>query len=332
LTLTEKVWIRLNDLQGISQFSDIDAQHAQIGCAGCHGGLSPVDAKDDTSAYRAAHAQLVVDPSAEAEFGCNGSQCHGDIVRQHETSLHSSQWGYKAKISKRFGVNTFEECPAGVQEGFDTHCTSCHTTCGQCHVSRPNTAGGGFQDQRVGFSHKFMRTPSEENACTACHGSRIGDDWNGNAERLPGNLPDLHNEAGFTCLDCHHEDLHGDGSSDQNYTSRYEVNGLPQCVDCHGAASDANLYHSNHWPNGEQNDGPDLSCNVCHSQQYNNCNTCHAGSWQEEYVEDNSGDYRVYPHFKIGLNPGYTSDEDVHRGAKIRHRSSRTRLPGCIQE
>jgi len=322
LTLTEKVWIRLSDQAGIESYADIDPQHAAIGCAGCHQGTSPADAEDDTSAFRMAHTNMTVDPSADADYGCNGSQCHSDIVRQNETSMHSQLWGEKAHIAARLGVGSFEECPTGVQEGWTKDCSGCHTTCGQCHVSRPHSAGKGFLVQRVGYSHQFIRTPDEENVCTACHGSRIGDDWNGNEERLPGNHPDVHNEAGMTCLDCHHEDLHGDGESDAQYTSRYEVQGLPQCVDCHGASTTSNAYHTKHWPNGNFDDGADLACFVCHSQQYNNCNTCHAGNWTHEYEEDNSGEYRVYAQFKIGKNPKYGLSGYVHADAEyiaVRH-------------
>jgi len=315
----DKVLIRTNTRIGINSYVDVDPQHAQIGCAGCHQGTSPVDAADDTTAFRKAHAGMIVDPSAEAEYSCAGSSCHGGIVRSNATSMHTQLWGYKATIAKRFGETDFEDCPANVKEGFTKDCTSCHTTCGQCHVSVPNTAGGGFMVQNVGFSHKFIRTPDEANVCTACHGSRIGDDWNGHIE---GNQPDTHNEYGYGCLDCHHEDLHGDGPGDAEYTNRYEVAGLPQCVDCHQSTADDNVYHVQHWPNGDETDGSDLACYVCHSQQYNNCNTCHAGTWQDEYNEQNTDEYRVYHQFKVGKNPSYADEDHVHGDAEwiaVRH-------------
>lgn len=312
LTPTEKVWIRLSEQVGIDSYSDIDPTHAAIGCAGCHQGNSPADAKDDTSAYRMAHKNMIADPSAEAEYGCNGSQCHSDIVRQNATSMHSQLWGEKAHIALRAGYASWEECPSDIKDGWEKDCSSCHTTCGQCHVSIPHSAGKGFLVQRVGYSHKFIRTPDEANVCTACHGSRVGDDWNANETRLPGNVPDAHNQAGMTCLDCHHEDLHGDGPSDAEYTSRYEVDGLPQCVDCHGASSSSNIFHAKHWPNGDFTDGADLACYTCHSQQYTSCNTCHAGRWKSEYETDNTGHYQVYPSFKLGRNPNYGDDSKPH--------------------
>jgi thiosulfate/3-mercaptopyruvate sulfurtransferase len=312
----------LNAIRNVESYTDIDPTHASIGCSGCHGGFSPVDAVDDTSAYRAAHRGMKRDPSAIGEDGCSGGLCHADIVRRNETSIHSNLWGEKAHVALRNGYETFEECPAEIQDGFTKDCSGCHTTCGQCHVSRPHTAGGGFLEQRVGYSHKFIATPSEENVCTACHGSRVGDDWNANQDRVKGNVPDVHNDAGFSCLDCHQEDMHGDGPSDAEYTSRYQVADLPQCVDCHGVDRDDNSFHAQHWPNANSSDGADLACFVCHSQQYTNCNTCHAGDWTHEYVADNSGEYRVYPQFKLGKNPYYGKADHPHTNAAwitVRH-------------
>ena len=235
MVLKDKILIRLNATRNINSFHDIDPVHSSIGCAGCHGGTSPVDAADDTTAFRTAHSGVIRDPSAIGETGCSGGSCHAGIVHRNETSIHSNLWGEKAHVALRNGYESFEACPADIQDGFTKDCASCHTTCGQCHVSRPNAAGGGFLEQRVGYSHKFIKTPSEENVCTACHGSRVGDDWNANQERVPGNVPDVHNQYGYTCLDCHTEDLHGEGPSDAEYKSRYEVKDLPQCVDCHQA-------------------------------------------------------------------------------------------------
>ena len=322
LALTEKVYIRLNSLQGINSFADIEPRHASIGCAGCHGGNSVVDAPDDTSAYRIAHAGVLRDPSAVGELGCSGSSCHTDIVRRNETSMHTNLWGEKAHVALRNGFESFEACPSNITDGFSKDCNSCHTTCGQCHISRPNAAGGGFLGQTLGTNHQFIRTPDEANVCTACHGSRVGDDWNANQERVPGNVPDVHNDFGYSCLDCHTEDLHGEGESDADYTSRYQVQDLPQCTDCHNIDSDDNLYHVNHWPNGDAEDGVDLSCFVCHSQPYNNCNTCHAGSWKSEYEADNSGEYRVYSQHKIARNPYYGDSDHPHSSSAwiaVRH-------------
>ncbi|MEA3286651.1 MAG: hypothetical protein U9Q77_04675 [Candidatus Marinimicrobia bacterium] len=322
MTLTEKVWIRLNATRGVESYADIDPTHAAIGCTGCHGGFSPVDAVDDTTAYNSAHVGMLRDPSAIGEEGCSGGMCHSDIVRRNETSIHSNLWGEKAHVALRNGESSFDHLDQNIQNAFTEDCSSCHTTCGQCHISRPHTTGGGFLEQRVGYSHQFIATPSEENVCTACHGSRVGDDWNANQDRVPGNVPDVHNDFGYTCLDCHEEDMHGDGVTDVELTSRYQVADLPQCVDCHEVDRDDNAFHAQHWPNSDADDGADLSCFVCHSQQYNNCNTCHAGEWTHEYEADNSGEYRVYAQFKLGRNPYYGQSDHPHENSAwitVRH-------------
>lgn len=311
MTLIDKVWINVN-APNLNSFADIDSTHAKIGCSGCHQGVSFVNSKDDTSAFRQAHTNLIADPSAEAELNCSGALCHADIVRRNATSIHTNLWGEKAHVALRNGEDSFEACPVEIQDGFTKDCNGCHTSCGQCHVSRPHAAGKGFLGQTTGTSHKFIKTPDEENVCTACHGSRIGDDWNGNETRLPDNTPDVHNEWGMSCLDCHQEDLHGSGASDAQYTSRYQVEGLPKCTDCHQGDHDDNAFHLKHWPNGNRNDGADLACFACHSQEYTNCNTCHAGSWQSEYEEDNSGVYQVYADFKLGHNPNYMVEGETH--------------------
>ncbi len=322
MTLTDKVWIRLNAIRGIESYADIDPTHAAIGCTGCHGGFSPVEATDDTSAYNAAHGGILRDPSIIGEEGCSGGMCHADIVRRNETSIHSNLWGEKAHVALRNGFDSFDVCPSDVKDAFTEDCSGCHTTCGQCHVSRPNTAGGGFLKQVVGYSHQFIATPDEANVCTACHGSRVGDDWNANQDRVPGNVPDVHNGYGYSCLDCHKEDMHGDGSADAELTSRYQIPDLPQCVDCHEVDRDDNAFHQEHWPNSDASDGADLACFVCHSQQYNNCNTCHAGEWTHEYESDNSGEYRVYAQFKLGRNPYYEQADHPHANSAwiaVRH-------------
>ena len=80
-----------------------------------------------------------------------------------------------------------------------------------------------------------------------------------------------------------------------------------------------------HWP-GE---GEGLSCFVCHSQPYNNCNSCHTKNpegdlsewWQTGYTESatetdvhtGAGGYREYPDFKIG----YNYNQELHDGEFI---------------
>ncbi|MCF7797438.1 MAG: hypothetical protein K9N11_05430 [Lentisphaeria bacterium] len=311
-----RVYIRLMGNQ--ESFADVDSIHGKIGCTGCHGGISPVDEGSDAAAMNAAHQGMVRDPSEDAETSCGGGLCHGDIARRNATSIHTNLWGEKAHVAQRYGGEgfTFDQCPESTKSGYQANCYGCHTSCGQCHISRPTTAGGGFAGSTLGGNHKFIREPSETYNCTACHGGRIGMDWAGTIE---GNQPDVHKIFGMTCTDCHTEDFHGDGPGDAQYTSRYEVDGLPDCyTSCHGADSDDNLYHQAHWA-GQGTSG-DITCYACHSQQYDNCNTCHAGSYTEEYNQP--GGYKVYQDFKIGLNPNYGISGKTHNHEKwivVRH-------------
>lgn len=306
-----------------SSFAAVDPNHAAIGCVTCHGGAEPVvaasESRDDLwIAMAAAHgfdvrrdgnggiirekpAQMTMmrDPSAQPELNCNGAGCHAPIVELNATSLHSQLWGEKHKVALRAGFGSWDECPELLKNGFQGECANCHTTCGQCHVSRPNSVRGGFLD-----SHRFQRKPDMVNNCSACHGSRVGNDYNGSHE---GNQPDVHNELGFDCLSCHQENLHGDGRTD--YISRYQVDGLPQCVDCHGGLAEANLFHEYHWPDGNS-PVAGLACTVCHSQPYTNCLNCHSGGvWNSGQPEG----YAEFLDFRIGRNTGAWANHPVAR-------------------
>jgi hypothetical protein len=287
----------------------------------CHGGTEPVvaasDSKDDLwIAYSEAHGSVIVlesdgtpdrsdfpeehemmrDPSANAEMNCNGAACHGSIVERNHTSMHSQLWGEKYKVALRAGFSSWDACPQTLKTRYEAECTSCHTTCGQCHVSRPNSVHGGFLD-----SHRFQRVPDVENNCTACHGSRIGNDFNGHVENdVHITEPDIHNEQGYDCFFCHQEDLHGNGASDAEIKTRYETPDLPQCVDCHGLTQDDNLYHTAHWPS-EDSDAAGLSCHVCHSQSYTSCVNCHSGGVWNASEGDTEG-YSEFMEFRIAYN------------------------------
>ncbi len=311
-------------IEAESTYAEVDPFHAEIGCVTCHGGMEPVVSESEARldlwlAMMEAHEavihyeedgepdrdqvgdhNLVRDPSTAADLNCNGSSCHGSIVERNQNSMHSQLWGEKHKVALRAGYESWEQCPQSLRDSFNGECMSCHTTCGQCHVSRPNSVHGGFLN-----SHLFQRRPEIDNNCTACHGSRVGNDFTGHLE---GNEPDIHFEQGYDCFFCHQEDLHGDGRTD--YTTRYEVEGLPRCVDCHALSADDNLYHERHWPGGE-NSTSDLACYVCHSQPYTNCINCHTeGVWKSE---DPQG-YAEFPGFRIGHNsgnwPGHDPEEE----------------------
>lgn len=307
-------------------FYENDPVHYNIGCLSCHGGqpkvISESTLKEDRQkAMENAHEGMVVDPSENPLQTCGA--CHEEITEHNENSMHTQLWGEQYKIAQRVnGSESIEDCPADAQEKFGSECMSCHTTCGQCHISRPNTVHAGLLDK-----HVFQKTPDMANNCTACHGSRIGKDFYG---ELHGNLPDVHftSKSNNDCLVCHQEDLHGDGTEAENPPrSRYEVNGLPTCEECHTSDADDNLYHQTHWSNDNPEDGADLSCFVCHSQPYVSCDGCHTqGQWKDGYTEieedihvGDNGYYREYPDFKIGVNPSYQNENSEFSPALQTH-------------
>ena len=114
--------------------------------------------------------------------------------------------------------------------------------------------------------HKFTANPDYVNICSTCHTSRGRHAYFGVAA---GTEPDVHlTKQGFECLDCHSgAELHGNG--DTTVTHRYAYSELPSCFDCHSEVSlaSSNTYHSKHMG--------DFNCQVCHSQDYNNCGSCH---------------------------------------------------------
>jgi hypothetical protein len=277
------------------------AGHPDMTCQLCHGGPA-----DNTFANMAeAHEGMYADPSAFGENGCTQCHdasfaenacdgCHSSAVDANRNSLHTRLWGYKKAIETRCGC-TFEG--GGFEAEFTAKCAGCHTTCGQCHISRPNSVGGGFPKIGSYSSHLFRGTPHMNEQCTACHGSRIGVDYRG---ELEGNVPDVHrSEGSMTCEACHtKEEIHGDPShtEENHYDHRYEVANMPRCEDCHGSL-ESNSYHDAHVGVA----GANLQCQVCHSQPYKNCTNCH------NLVEDGKGEkFDIDPsvlQFKIGVNP-----------------------------
>jgi hypothetical protein len=269
-----------------------------LGCQTCHGGAA--DFKFETKEQ--AHTDMVRDPSADPD---NCLSCHssaiGDLAavdaEGYKNSLHLNLWGEKALIEKR-GNCTFEG--SGYEEDFEAKCAGCHTTCGQCHVSRPNSVGGGFPKLGglIMLSHTFSKTPNMTEQCTACHGSRVGVDYLGQDEAV-GNSPDVHS-SDKKCEGCHSAtEIHGDSQYDgDHYNHRYEVKTMPRCEDCHGSEANwDNDYHNAHVDGNFSN----LQCQVCHSQPYKNCTNCH-----NLVPDEKSEKFDIDPsvvQFKIAKNP-----------------------------
>lgn len=246
-------------------------------CTACHGGV------DGTADKAAAHAGLTKIPGGDT---CSG--CHGATVALAALSLHTTVGGYQPILEQR-GVDFTPGSTSRTR--FDKQCTSCHVAnsagqaaCGHCHVSVPTTAGGGFL-----AGHRFQATPSMDRNCTACHGSRVKDEYYGlNGALLARNLqyaaaipadsplrgvtlaPDVHKTAGMACNDCHAgTEMHGQGVTAGD--DRYLVDGTPKCETCHpanAAFTGATFMHGAAHVS-------QLDCRVCHAQPYKSCYGCH---------------------------------------------------------
>ncbi len=263
--------------------------HGEIPCTDCHAGVqSPEKAE--------AHTGLIANPSDEARSACG--KCHPDVTALESNSLHANLTGYWSVLDAR----SVPEAHPALEEMFGNHCASCHASCGDCHVSQPWVVGGGLLN-----GHVFERNPSMTRNCTACHGSRIGNEYLGKHEGLKA---DVHFRQGrMTCVDCHigHE-MHGQTSNcetchtapeDETLTPpdhRYAGLQRPRCETCHTAVSvgDGIEMHAVH--------GGDLSCQVCHSVAYTGCEGCHVS------ISEKTGNPRFatrgsYLGFYIGRNP-----------------------------
>ena len=247
--------------------------HYAVGCKGCHNGDSDATEKD------LAHSgDFIKHPSTI--YGEKCATCHQPITDNFATSLHNGT-GEKRVVAMRSGLSgasEFDQLPAHQIEGYNNNCTSCHGTCGNCHVVRPPMGGGGLSE-----GHNFNKTPDMLNVCIICHTSGGGHAFLG---VVPDTEPDVHLTMNdYNCLSCHdgHE-LHGNGTP---VDQRYAYTELPECETCHPDLETANTYHSRHYD--------DFDCQVCHSQVYNNCGSCH--------IHGDGARIPSYMGFKIAANP-----------------------------
>jgi len=289
----EKVLIKL------SVFESTDDPHLKdMKCVDCHGGDS-----NYPNNMEMAHKGFVADPS---EFDASGNnsciECHSATTNSYKNSLHQKLWGEKRTIAIRTGNQSFDQCPQVMQDGFTGECGACHATCGDCHVSIPNSAGKGFIN-----SHTFNAVPDDDNNCMACHGSRIAHDFLGDYDIYPIRYKDIHRENGHGCLYCHDKQEMHSAVQDQENTHRYNYEHAPFCEMCHINGDNSNIYHSQHYD--------DLSCYVCHSQNYNNCTSCHTnGEWKTDEVYQGQNPAED---FRIGLNP--LKGDKRYKYATVRH-------------
>jgi thiosulfate/3-mercaptopyruvate sulfurtransferase len=247
--------------------------HYLVGCAGCHKG------DEEAATKELAHSgEFTAHPSMFYEETCGN--CHSTITDGFTTSLHQGT-GQKRKVAMRSGLSgpeDFDQLPAHKIEGYSQNCATCHGSCGNCHVVRPPIGGGGLAK-----GHDFSAKPDMLNVCVSCHTSRGGHAYLGVA---PGTVPDVHlTGMNMKCMNCHtgHE-LHGNG---EPVDHRYAYSELPSCDNCHTGLATSNPYHTKHINT--------YNCQVCHSQNYNNCGSCH--------IKGDGARIPAYLGFKIAKNP-----------------------------
>jgi hypothetical protein len=265
--------------------------HNAQNCIGCHGGVG------DTFSLDEAHAGVVRDPLESEDTVCG--VCHMDAAEVAADSLHQDLGGYYTALGAR-GAD-FDD-PA-MQEAFGNHCSTCHTTCGQCHISRPTSLDGGLIDD-----HKVKQIASSKDTCEACHGARVSNEYKGKNEGVEASVHYL--EAGMACVDCHDiDDLHGDGT---DYAHRYDGEVDPNCLDCHPEVASARgeiEQHDIHLGT--------VDCTVCHvSGEYKSCYNCHVGVDQNGLAYLKTDESQMT--FKIGRNV-LQSEERPWEYVLVRH-------------
>jgi hypothetical protein len=259
----------------------LSSVHNTPNCIGCHGGAP------ETTDKAMAHDGVVNDPTLTNAEIC--STCHSEQTELVSTSLHYNIQGYKTAMVQR-GMDFGD--PAA-QEAFDNHCAGCHATCGECHVSRPRATDGGLI-----AGHEFKKVASITNTCLACHGGRVGPEYQGKNEGIKG---DVHwFKGGMPCITCHTvADFHGDGTE---YAHRYDGPASPSCLDCHedvAGGLDGVEQHATH--------GEEVACQVCHSAgEYKSCYNCHVGLDDKGLAYFKTDESEMT--FKIGRNPLQSED------------------------
>jgi len=271
----------------------LESDHGDIACVDCHGG-NPEDNNWET-----AHKGLVKDPTfPDASKACG--DCHEDIVETAKSSLHVTLLPYRLIIGKR--ATQDPSVKKALEKAMGKHCMECHSSCGQCHVSRPDSVEGGLVQ-----GHKFMKTPPMGTNCTSCHGSRLEKEFTGKNPGIPGDVHFV--KENMECVSCHKAgEMHGDGN---RYPTMHEVMSGPKCVDCHKDAGSATSKKKVHRLHHET-----VKCTVCHSLQYKNCYGCHVGT-DEKGLPYFQTDQTVMD-FKIGLNPKIT-EEQPYKFVTVRH-------------
>ncbi len=268
----------------------LDSTHGALGCITCHDGQNVSDKEG-------AHQGLIVRPSADTDGIC--AQCHGSITTSFSNSLHSTLHGFVSSL-ETFSEPGVLEQEGGLQYLYENNCSSCHASCGSCHVSRPVSYTGGLHSQ-----HEFTKTPPMEETCYGCHPTRNGGEFMGKV----GYTPDVHYQAGMECVDCHDvSNFHGSGEQEMGM---YQLNSMVQCTDCHQDVYSGTSPIEAHKVHNEDL----MSCQVCHASANNNCFDCHVTLKDDGGLSSTSETKLM---FKIGTNPEIT-ERYPYKYVTLRH-------------
>jgi hypothetical protein len=275
--------------------------HGEIACEACHNG-NPKDPD-----WQTAHNGVVRDPTfPNADKVCG--QCHVNIASTARNSLHYTLAPIgkviKARANKKDKGVFKKVCRYG-----EKHCSACHASCGQCHVSRPDYVGGGFL-----AGHKFQKRPCMNIVCASCHGGRVHAEFTGGNKGYP---PDVHYEKGLMeCMDCHTgKEMHSDATG---VDSRFDLPERPRCNMCHPDAVSEKPETESHTIHRDK-----VSCQVCHALASRSCFNCHVGMDKEGISYFCSDKTEMV--FKIGLNPKITK-ERPYNYVVLRHPPADPRL------
>jgi hypothetical protein len=260
----------------------LETSHGQIACTECHGG------NPQENDMASAHDGIVADPSNENVMQACGP-CHEELAGS--TSLHYTLAPYRESMYRRAGISLSKPA-AAIDLALKNHCQTCHSSCGQCHVSRPTSVEGGLVQ-----GHLFFKKPPMATNCTSCHGSRLEKEYTGKNPDIPA---DVHfQKLAMPCTGCHTgAEMHAAATPGVDMNT---MTNTPKCISCH-----ANILEFGENMQVHQTHVEKVDCQVCHSLAYKNCYGCHVG------VDDKGLPYyqldKSEMNFKIGKNLHQTAD------------------------
>lgn len=239
---------------------ELDVDH-QLACTRCHAGNPTADGVEQ------AHVGLIARPAHPDRMEKTCGPCHQQVhvigktihfTLGKEINLVRRALGAEKSLAGPKELLEAKPNSGLLALGDDMlrrRCLRCHvyypgddyeatrggTGCAACHLR--------YKQGRL-FSHQFVKTPTDE-LCLRCHRSNfVGADYYGRFEhdfsseyRTPMNaegislrpygieyhqlIPDLHQQAGMACIDCH------TGAELMGNEGDKKKNGTVTCTDCH---------------------------------------------------------------------------------------------------